>query len=331
MYRQVISDGMNTGNKRKVIIYLFFFFLGIVIGGAGMALKNKIIIEQMAEGETFSYGLVESNFTVSDILWVEYPKWREISCSLTGNFQIQVPKGTDVTFIDLQNVDALSETSRQSLIFSGEGNVLSYDLVTYEINGGYFNAAGLEKLSQNTIDAATKGYRLKIALENEQTYVLGYIPPMSTKFSAWDSLQNKYADQDLTIYLPAFELSPTYLDKENMDSMRMAEDVSLTKEEGGYLNCTVHNTRTNDWICNGDMPALEMWYRGVWIYLDYGIDNTAMSKICPANQDTSVLVPPESTQFLSSLLPGIYRIVLYGAEGKDYIATDCFEVLEAER
>ena len=79
------------------------------------------------------------------------------------------------------------------------------------------------------------------------------------------------------------------------------------------------------------MPALEMWYRGVWICLDYGIDNTAMSKICPANQDTSVLVPPESTQFLSSLLPGIYRIVLYGAEGKDYIATDCFEVLEVER
>ena len=84
-----------------------------------MALKNKIFIEQMAEGETFSYGLVESNFTVSDILWVEYPKWREISCSLTGNFQIQVPKGTDVTFIDLQNVDAFQSACRDMKVDVG--------------------------------------------------------------------------------------------------------------------------------------------------------------------------------------------------------------------
>ena len=295
-------------------ILFLFLFIGIVIGVKLGTKWSYNMEERQNQAQLFHYGVVENDITVTDIEWQEFPNWRNVSCIVQGSFSVNIPKDADITFADLANTDSIKETTREHQVFSDGKELIYYDYVTYEVESGLLEVTGLLKEKDNEIVAATKGYKVSLTWENGE-YFLGYISPLSEVFEVWTDQQNEFAGQNITPYLNTFALSRTYVDTNILCSISVADNMKLSKREGGLLDCTLKNEGTVDWTYSTELPALEMWYKGVWIELKTKWDNALIVKNCPGMKQEEMVFPEEITDAYPDLFPGLYRLVIYGTEG----------------
>lgn len=310
----------------KTFIYILFLILGI---GMGIFLNrgwNHALEERKKAGEDFRYGMADCDIAVTDVEWKEFPVWNNITCKIQGNLVVYVPAGAEAEIKDLQNKDSLKETERETKVLTDENGRFFYDEVTYEIEEGIIRAEGLIKVSDNVIENAARGYRAEVVWEDGKD-CLGCILPLNDTFLTWNSLQNEYSDRSVKPYLSAFRLSRTYSDTKTFSSLKEAETIKLIKKEGGIWDCIIQNEGTESWTFCAERPAVEMWYSGVWIELDTGIDSILMTSVCLPGDEFDITVPAEEGKDYKNLLPGLYRLVIYGTE-EDYAATNIFEITE---
>lgn len=304
---------------------IYVLVIGITVGailGGKWAADRNVLWEQTSD---FAYGLVENNVDVTDIVWQEFPGYRNLSCEIQGTFEINVPKNAEVAVADLQEESAMKEIRRDHRVLSDGTALLYYDNVTYEIGSGNIAATGILKNRESDIGAAVSGYRVGIFWETDEEIYLGYVAPKSQSFQKWDMKKNTYADVNLSPYLNAFKLSRTYENGNVLSVKKTADNVSLIKEEGGLLNCVIDNQGDFDWNYSADLPSLEMWYRGVWIELTSEFASNLTVQTCPQGERRELMIPKKTTDRYPDLFPGLYRLVVYGTDD-DYIATDKFVI-----
>ena len=306
---------------RMIFVLVIGITAGAIIGGKWAADRNELQ-EQTSD---FAYGLVENNVDVTDIVWREFPGYRNLSCEIQGTFEINVPKNAEVAVANLQAESDMKEIRRDHRVLSDGTKLLYYDNVTYEIGSGKIAVTGILKNRESDIGAAVSGYRVGISWETDEEIYLGYVAPESQSFQKWDMEKNAYADVNLSPYLNAFKLSCTYEDGNVLSIKKAADNVSLTKEEGGLLDCVLDNQGKLDWNYRADLPSLEMWYRGVWIELTSDFASNLTAKTCPAGESREFVIPKKTTDRYPDLFPGLYRLVVYGTDD-DYIATEEFVI-----
>lgn len=312
---------MLSQRGRMIIVLVIGIIAGAIFGGKWAAGRNEL--REQISG--FAYGLVENNVDMTDIVWREFPGYRNLSCEIQGTFEINVPKNAEVAVADLQEESAMKEIRRDHRVLSDGTELLYYDNVTYEIGSGNIAATGILKNRESDIGSAVSGYRVGISWETDEKIYLGYLAPESQNFQKWDMEKNTYADVNLSPYLDAFKLSHTYEDGSDLSVKKAADNVSLTKEEGGLLDCVLDNQGKLDWSYRADLPSLEMWYQGVWIELTSDFASNAIAITCPAGERRELVIPKKTTDSYPDLFPGLYRLVIYGTED-DYIATEGYVI-----
>ncbi len=325
------EDNNLKGNKTiicKGIIFWSILFIGIIIGIlATISIKYKNLSSRKDEQTSFRLGLVENNLTITGIKWSDFPGWRNIECNIEGTFSINLPHDASIDFCDLLNNGCLKEIHRKT-IHSQDNNMESnYDLVHYEITNGVIAATGVLKKYDNPISIAESGYQVRATWNGSENYIiLGYIPPESVIFTPWSNLENTYANCDLTPYFDAFQLSRTYLDESLASKIPIQSNINVVKVQDGLMNCRIENCSDKEWTYSADLPALEMWYNGVWIEVLPPYDSALMTQTCASNEIYEINVPSDTNNNYPSLFPGIYRLVIYGTED-DYAVSNSFLVL----
>lgn len=320
----VAEDDIKEHNSRftaAIFLTVFSVLLCICVGFGIGKMHEKNINKRANTAGLFKYGVVESNITVDQIIWTEFPGWHNVSCEISGYIKVNIPKGNDIEVDGLSDKDCLQELERESKIISNGDDIIYFDQVEYEFNRAKIIGKGICNSNENEIASATTSFKLYIKWNGEEKYCLGNITLNSSEFTEWSQLQNQYTVRDLTPYLDAFSLSRTYADKQ------IAKNVSLSKMAGGMLNCLIKNEGTERWRYSADLPSLEMWYDGIWIELKTPWASSAMLESCSGYQEKQIEVPSPLTDKYPYLIPGLYRLVIYGMEN-DYIATEYFEIKE---
>lgn len=287
--------------QRKTVTFLALV-LGIIIGTAGTYAWMYIRQECQVQAENI-YGIVENQLSASHIVWEEYPSFRKVACQIDGTFQVQLPVDGKLVVVGLKDESMLREQKREQK--------KDYDLVTYQIEQGEILSSNLVKMYGSEIERATQGYVLE-AVSDENAYALGYILPMSETFSTWTSQEAAQYGKNYTPYLGGFTLSSTYVDREVFTPLQVAESIELSHQEGGILDCILHNNGTEDWTYIADLPVLEIWYNGVWLELNDGIDSTALAASCAAGESKEIAILEENLKNYPDCIPGLYRLVIYG-------------------
>lgn len=302
-------------------------FIGIVLG---LCIRGKWKvygdIEEEQENNIFQYEVVENNIIVSDIKWTDYPNWRNVSCELNGMISVNLPCETNIKVIDIINEEGLVEVKRETKKEISKLVECKYDYVQYKLENVMIESKGLIKDGKNEIIAATQGYKIGFSWGNRE-YFIGYIPPKTEWFEEWGQQQNRYAEQNLSPYLGAFQLSRTYTDTSDLYFIDIVENIKLTKE-GGLLDCKIENNGTKEWTFCDNLPTLEMWYKGVWIELITEWDSTLTAKKCSPKEKIVIDVSEKIENQYPKLFPGIYRLVIYGVED-DCVVSEIF-LLEEE-
>lgn len=286
---------------------------------------NDITVSRGEADTSFRLDVLDENLTIVNVEWSEYPGWKNVSFDVHGTFTIQLPVGASIDFCDLENEESLKELQRTSYTTSADGTSISYDVVTYELTNGHVTATGIIKASDNPIASATSGYRVQVEYNTTQAYTLGYLPPDSTVYTPWSSLEQSYGDCDLSPYLSAYQLSRTYIDTSLQPGRTLRQDIAVSKAEDALLNCTITNQSDAAWSFRADLPSLELWYNGVWIEVLSPYDSALMTHTCDANDSYELAIPADINDRYPSLYPGIYRLVIYGTE-EDYAVSDRFVV-----
>lgn len=316
------ENAKNIKSSARIFIFLLALFIGIIISGIVGTIFIKKTAECQNSDNDFSYGLVERDISVSNIEWQEFFDWRNVSFDIEGSISVIIPRNSDVAFNDMEYPNCLREINREHFVYSDGNELLYYDLVTYEIEKGHIVATGILKERNNAITAATCGYKAGFTYGDGNGYFLGYIPPQSKTFEEWSTLQNTYISMELTPYLDAFNISRTYTDTTTLHAIDIADNVKLIKMEGGILDCIIENNGTNSWEYRATVPALEMWYKGVWIELETGVDYNLTTEICPGMAKKEIIIPEQRTNSYPYLIPGIYRLVIYGIKDDCVISDD---------
>ncbi len=298
--------------------------IGIVLSVVFTAFLLKYEKRRQSLGDAFCYGLEESNITITDIKWTEFYNWRNVSFNINGRITVNAPRDTDIIFNDMRSLDCIKEISREHMAHSDGNKLLYYDRITYEIENGNIAATGILKDRDNPIIDATRGCRVGFMLADGKECILGYIPPSSESYSEWSAQQSSYAAIDLTPYLGAFKISRTY-DNAALKSAKIRSDIRLSRKDGGLLDCIIENNSPENWEYKATLPALEMWYQGVWIELETGIAYNLMSDICLSKESKAITVPKQVTDAYPYLFPGIYRLVVYGVND-DCAVSESFEI-----
>lgn len=198
----------------KRFLPVICLFAGVIIGLLlGWYQHHNDITVSRGEADTsFRLSVLEDNLSVTNVAWSDYPGWKNVSFDVHGTFTIQLPVGASVDFRGLENAESLKELQRTSDTTSADGDTILYDIVTYELSNGHVTATGISKASDNPIASATSGYRVQVEYKTEQAYTLGYLPPDSTVYTSWSSLEQSYGDCNLSPYLSAYQFSRTYAD-----------------------------------------------------------------------------------------------------------------------
>lgn len=261
------------------------------------------------------YGVINNELKATEVEWTDFPAWRQFSCELNGCFTLQLPHKKSISIMGMEGESVLKEIKRSSHLQGVATKPAIYDEVTYQIDQWNVTSENIPK-GQNEIADALAGYYLEAYCESER-FILGYVLPMKQDMELWGELENRYKEQRIDPYLSAFELSDTY------DMIRNDEFV-LIRGENQVLSCSIQNTGQKIWYFQDDLPQIEMWYQGVWLVLDDGVDSTCMLKECAPGEQIEISIPMDIEEKYNNILTGIYRIVIKGTEN-DYIVSDYFE------
>lgn len=312
--------------KIRYLMIIIIFMAGIIMGGLFVRYHMLAVQEASQRKDDFLYAIEEQMLCIKNVEWKEYPGFRKVSFEMSGTFIMNVPKGDHCVLQNLSDESLLAERDRETFCVSNGSDVLFYDRVEYRLKTAAFQSQGLLKKEEEVSDAM-QGYRVTVCI-GEHIVILGYIPPLCEKYYEWSNEENECAKYNYEKYLPNFSLSKTYEDNE--PTARRAPDIYLRKEEGGIFNCIIDNTEGNrDWEFNAGLPTIELWYQGVWIAVNSPFSDNLMLNVCRAGERKEISVPPETTAQFSYFLPGIYRLVLWGADN-DFIISESFTIGENE-
>ena len=309
-----------TWRKYLICMIVFCFIAGITIGGIWTAKWSSERQRMKYYAEEFSYGITENALVAQEILWNEFPSFRKAQFALSGSFSINLPTNESLIIAELEDQKQLAEVSRENLIFSDGKGIHHYDLVTYQIKNGIICSNNIQKFYGDDIKRATQGYLLQ-ATAGDTAYSLGYILPGADFFTAWTLMEEKYYGRNYAPYMGGFHLSRTYDDSNHFSVRKEADDIELIHSEGEVLNYTIYNKGEEGWYYSEEMPALELWYNGVWLELEDGIDN-GLIEYCLSPGTQKKVFPKDVMDNYPDCIPGIYRLVVYGRE--DCAISDSF-------
>lgn len=293
--------------KRKNVLAIFLaFLLGILLSQVASSIYSQPASE---------YGIISNELEATEIEWTNFPAWRKFSCEINGCFTMRLPHKKTISITGVGDDNTLKELKRSSHLRVVDGKLAICDDVTYQIEYWNITSDNISK-GLNEIADAQAGYYLEATCE-ENCFVLGYALPMRYDMELWGEQENRYKEQRIDPYLSSHELSDTY-------DMIRNENLVLTRDENMTLSCSIQNKGQETWCFQDDLPQIEMWYQGVWLVLDDGVDSTCMLRDCAPGEEIKISIPKDIEERYNNLLTGIYRIVIKGTEN-DYIVSDCFE------
>lgn len=299
-----------TGWWKRCGVAVLAFLFGVL---AGFGISR--ITSQDATDHDVKYGIISNELETADAEWTDFPAWRQFSCEVNGSFTMRLPHQKGISIAGMEDDNALKETKRSSHLQIVDGKLTICDDVTYRIDRGYIISENLPKGLDEITDARA-GYYLEAYCDAER-YGLGYVFPMRQDMELWGERENRYKEQRINPYLSSLTLSDTY-------GMTRNDNLVLARDEDETLSCNIRNTGQEAWQFQDDLPQIEMWYRGVWLALDDGADSACMLGECAPGEEIKINIPEDTEEKYSSLINGIYRIVIKGAE-KDYIISDSYE------
>lgn len=291
--------------------------LGIVIGYKWYS--QHVLLQD----STIRYGAAKQNITIHSICWKNYPSWRELTFSIDGDISFITRENGTIVFNDLTNSDTFEETFREHKVSKNGNDIIYYDIVTYNICGGIVCANLPKTDDQNPIIATIENSYYLTFSEKETNYIVGCISMLDTEYTQWTESEVQYSNMNLNIYLSAFMLSKTYDQVYPLHQKVPKQAISIQKEDGSYLNCTIYNNSDNSWSFETRLPHVELWYKGVWIELNSPYaDNLSIVSIAP-HESKNITPSNEVNDTYPTLMSGIYRLVIYG-ENDEFIVSDTF-------
>lgn len=105
---------------------------------------------------------------------------------------------------------------------------------------------------------------------------------------------------------------------------KLTEGIELKKQGGDIFCFELTNESQKDWSYHPVLPAVELWYDGVWIEVKSPCAETAMNSCIRASETVTVHKADKEVDY-PYLFPGLYRLVYYGKDG-DCVISDVFEV-----
>lgn len=315
------------------------FVTGFQYGRNRQQAQNDV--KQHTMGDCF-YSVQNSELFVEDIVWKDYPGWKTVNFQLTGVITVKAPKGAGALLTDYQfgtqrtevlNPEAWEEIARENRVLSDGEDLIYYDEISYKADSIKIIGTVTNCADNSKIQKAANGYYLTIHLKDpeieadeQDDYIVGAILPGAQEMQFWSQKENKYAGRNLSVYLDAFHISRTYSDDTALDTKVEAEGVLLEKGGASVFDCVIKNERKEEWCYLADVPALELWYDGIWIE----VKSPYASNLMVQRIETGEEKQWDHSNIEKSypyLIPGLYRLVIYGQEG-DFIATEPFEVQE---
>lgn len=293
-----------------------FMILGMVLG----YLWGKQCA--MAKEDILQYKVVEQNLSVQSILWKDYPAYRELSFTINGTVSFDTTPNGTITLKHLAESDMLEETDRERHVFTNGSGLQYYDEVTYCLNEGRV-MVHLPKVSQsNVIQSLTDNSYYLTFCDTNKEYIAGSIRVLDTVYEPWTEEQIKSAEINLSAYLPVFVLSNTYDSTQPLHQKTTKEEIHLIIETADGLTYTIQNNTNDDWNFEGQLPHIELWYKGIWIEFVSPFDSNAVLRTIAPSETQRFEIPNETMKQYSTLFPGIYRLVLYGEENGAYIVSE---------
>lgn len=320
-------SGMKKRKKRVWAVMISLIMGMSVLAGCQEDAEQWQISVSEEYGAPAFYGVTDSDLTVRDIVWKDYPGWKTVSFQADGNITLQVPAGANIVIGGLAEA-ALQEKSRETAEVAGE----AYDVVELEIQQATVEDKVSEVKEQDDILKATRGYHWKVLWSGEKAtskltegeYIIGCIMPQGTEMQLWSAEENQYAERNLQPYFEVFRLSRTYTDATAQNTYPLAEGIELKKLEGDVFCFELTNKNKEDWFYHPVLPAVELWYDGVWIEVESPYAETAMASRLRASETVAMRKSDKEVNY-PYLFPGLYRLVYYGEDG-DCVISDVFEV-----
>lgn len=278
----------------------------------------------MPKENQLQYGVTEQNLSIQSISWKDYPAYRELTFSIDGNISFHTKADGIVTFSELADSNKMEETGRKRRFFMDKGSVQRYDIVTYQMRNekAMVNIPKTEK--ENPISSITDNSYYLTFHENEDAYPAGCIRVMDTVYEPWTAQQIRASTANMEAYLSVFSLSGTYDSVKPLHQKTPKEGISIKKETGTCLDCTLANNTQKDWNYEQSLPHIELWYRGIWIELSAPFDNNLTIGTLKPSETRQYEIPLETIKQYPRLFPGIYRLVLYGEHSEFVISAPFF-------
>lgn len=306
--------------QRKIFLlfgFLICFLLGIWVGF--MWKKQHTVLE----GNAVQYGIAEQNLNVQSVEWKNYPSYWELSFVLSGNISFWTKNNDTILLKHLTNADAFMEIDRQHNVSSNGSDLLYYDYAAYKLDSGVIVVNIPKRYDDNIITyTISNSYYLEFS-GDDIDYIAGCIHLLDTDYVPWTQEEAMASAVNLDAYLSAFTLSHTYANVSPLQQEMSKEGICLKQEGENYFSASINNNTEADWQYEAGLPHIELWYKGVWIELNSPYDNNLTTRMLEPEETQYLEIPETALEQYPTLLPGIYRLVIYG-ENEEFVVSDTF-------
>lgn len=308
----------SSPHKKPVINYPIFILAVLLIFVAGYFCGT---LKKTSVPNSLTYGISEQALAISDVVWKDFPGFRKVSFLVNGEITINLPDNATITLPDSESSQALVETKRTDMVHSDGTDIIKYDIVTYTFSDVPITSDGILK-NKDYFNGAMDGYEIKLQ-SGSMEFSLGYIMPLANELITFSETEYSSFNYNLSYHDEIYRLSDTYNDGLPLTTIPVADGIILEKTDDELFHYRIINNSSFAWKYCADIADIEMYYRGVWLKVTSPYDSNLSVLESPPGSIIEYLYNNKNINSYPYLIPGIYRLVVYGVDNT-YIASEDF-------